>query len=403
MTFWRAFAIVGWSLAIFAAVATTVVRLVTRAPFIQDAFGFGPTAMVAIMTMGLSWASIGALLVVRRPANAVGRIMVVFGAAYALSMLASALTLAFVAEGTAEGRRLAELAAWTTVMFTTLGALEFLIGFIFPTGRAQSPRWTWIVRLYWLMMLIFASVVLLQPGPLHLFPTLQNPFGWGPDLRAGQLISPIFALFGGIVTPVFIVSLASRYRIANRIERQQLKWLFLALIVSAGGLGLVVYRALQADRHPDEIGLSVYAFAAAGVPVAIAIAILRHNLFDIDRIISRTIGYAVVTAVLASVFGLVALSLGIVLGSLGEGQSIAVASSTLLVALLFGPLRRRAQTTVDQRFDRSRYDAALTVQAMTVRLRDDVDIDRVEADVLTVLDRTFHPTKAGMWLRGGSR
>jgi hypothetical protein len=111
----------------------------------------------------------------------------------------------------------------------------------------------------------------------------------------------------------------------------------------------------------------------------------------------------VITAVLAGVFGLAVLSLGIVLGSLGQGQTIAVAGSTLLVAALFGPLRRRAQTIVDRRFDRARYDASLTVQAMTDRLRDDVDIDRVEADVLGVVDRTFHPATASVWLRGASR
>ena len=403
MTTWRAFAIVGWGLAVFGAAATIAVRIVTQAPFIRDAFGFGPTVMVAILTMGLSWASIGAVLVIRRPNNAVGRIMVVFGTAYALSMFSAALTLAFVADGTAEGNRLAGLSAWVTVLFTTLGSLEFLIGFIFPTGRAQSPRWARVIRLYWLMIGLFAAIVLFQPGPLNLFPTLQNPFGFGPDLRAGQPISPLFAVFAAVLIPLFTLSLVTRYRMAGHTERQQLKWLVLALVGSAIGLALVWYGAVLVNRKPDGFGLTTYAFAAAGVPIAIAIAILRHNLYDIDRLISRTIAYAVITAVLAGLFGLVALSLGVVLGSLGEGQTIAVAGSTLLAAALFGPLRRRAQTIVDRRFDRARYDASLTVQAMTDRLRDDVDIDRVEADVIGVVDRTFHPTTASVWLRGTSR
>jgi hypothetical protein len=145
--------------------------------------------------------------------------------------------------------------------------------------------------------------------------------------------------------------------------------------------------------------LVVYALGAAFVAFAIAIAILRHNLYDIDRIVSRTVGYAVITAVLAGVFGVAVLSLGLLLGSFAEGQTIAVAGSTLLVAGLFGPLRRRAQAIVDRRFDRGSFDAAMTLQAMTARLRDDVDLDRVEADVLGVVDRTFHPATAGMWLR----
>src|SRR6185436_18159900 len=107
--------------------------------------------------------------------------------------------------------------------------------------------------------------------------------------------------------------------------------------------------------------------------------------------------------VLALVFAVAGGGLGIVLGSLAEGQTIAVAGSTLIVVALFGPLRRRAQTLVDRRFDRSSYDASLTVEAMTERLRDDVDLARVESDVLGVVDRTFHPSSAGVWLRGTSR
>jgi MFS family permease len=351
------------------------------------------------MTMGLSWASIGAFVVIRRPENPIGRIMVVFGAAYALSMLSGALTLAFVAEGTADGRRLAGLAGWVTVLFTTTGALEFLIGLIFPTGRVQGPRWAWALRLYCLMMVVFAAVILFQPGPLHLFPSQQNPFGFGPDLRAGQPISPVFAVVGAILAPLFAFSLISRYRNACHTERQQLKWLFLALGASGLGLGLIWYGAVLVDRKPDGLGLTVYAFAAAGVPVAIAIAILRHNLYDIDRLISRSLGYALVTGMLAAVFAATAIGLSTVLGSLAQGESLAVAASTLVVLALFGPLRRRAQSAIDRRFDRASYDASRTVQALTARLRDDVDIDRVQADVLGVVEQTFHPAFAGLWLR----
>jgi hypothetical protein len=189
---------------------------------------------------------------------------------------------------------------------------------------------------------------------------------------------------------------------SDRIGRKQLKWFVVALLVSQGGIAVATIGALISDE-PPQAGLVVFGFAGALVPVSIGIAILRHGLYDIDRIISRTISYAVVTAVLAGVFGLAALSLGIILGSFAEGQTIAVAGSTLLVVALFGPLRRRAQTIVDRRFDRARYDASQTVQAMTARLRDDVDLDRVEADVLGVIHRTFHPTTAGVWLRGASR
>jgi hypothetical protein len=160
--------------------------------------------------------------------------------------------------------------------------------------------------------------------------------------------------------------------------------------------------ALISDQ-PPEAGLVVFGFAGALIPVAIGMAILRYRLYDIDRIISRSVSYALVTGVLAAVFATTAIGLSTLLGSLTQGESVAVAASTLIVLGLFGPLRRRAQATVDRRFDRSLYDASVTVQAMSARLRDEVDLERLEANVLGVVVRTFHPANAGLWLRSPSR
>ncbi len=400
MTGARAFAIMGWGFAVFGVVGTIVVRTVAPVPFLPAAFGFGPTVMVALLAMGLSWASIGAFLVIRRPKNAIGWMMVVVGAGYALSMLCTALTFAFAAEGTAEGRRLTELAGWATVLCTQAGGLAFVIGFIFPTGRAQSPRWALFLRLFWLMMLVFGLVVLLPPGPLHLFPTVQNPFGFGPDLRAGQLFSPLLTLLSLIVFPALVLSLVTRYRMADRPERLQLKWLALALMVSSIGLAVVYYRAVLTDRPADEVGLTVYGFAAALVPVAIAISILRYHLYDIDRIISNTIGYGLVSLVLVGAFIVVNLGLqGALLISITGSNPLAVAASTLLVAVSFNPLRRRIQRVVDRRFHRATYDAERTVAGLAGRLRDEVDIARLRQEILDVVDRSFEPTDVHLWLR----
>jgi hypothetical protein len=287
------------------------------------------------------------------------------------------------------------------VFFTTIGGLVFGLGFIFPTGRGHSPAWDRALRLGAIgFPVISLFVFLIRPGPLHLFSTIDNPFGIGPDLRPifGPNVSQSLAAFSGAVVPLLAFSLVSRYRMADTIGRQQLKWFVLAILVTIVGVGTAAAGAVLTNE-PPEAGLVVFGFAGALVPVAIGIAILRHGLYDIDRLISRTVGYAAITAVLAGVFGVAALFLGVILSTVAEGQTIAVAGSTLLVAALFGPLRRRAQAIVDRRFDRSRYDAALTVQGMTVRLRDDVDLGRVEADVLSVVDRTFHPSSAGLWLR----
>jgi len=279
------------------------------------------------------------------------------------------------------------------------------LGFIFPTGRGHTPAWNRFVRAGALTLLAMLVVfVLIRPGPLQIFASIDNPFGFGPDVRTvfGAPISTLIVASEALLFPVLVLSLVSRYRMSDRIGRQQLKWFILALVVTLVGMTAAVAGALIGDE-PPQAGMVVFGFAGALVPVAIGIAILRYNLYDIDRLISRSLGYAVVTGALAVVFAAVAIGLSTLLGSLAQGESLAVAASTLMVLGLFGPLRRRAQSVIDRRFDRASYDAAKTVQALTTRLRDDVDIDRLEADVLGVVDQTFHPAIAGLWLRGAPR
>jgi hypothetical protein len=396
----RPFAIVGSLIALAAAAAAFILRIVDPAPLLPGSFGFGPTALLGMELLGVTFAVVGALLVVRRPGNAVGWVMVLIGDGYALGGLGAAITASAVADGPGAATT-AAVAAWFTVFVTTIGGLVFALGFIFPTGRGHSPAWDRAIRLtaVWFPV-VSLFVFLIRPGPLHLFSTIDNPVGFGPDLRPflGPNVSQAVAACSAVVVPVLAFSLLSRYRMADTVGRQQLKWFVLAIFVTIVGVGAAALGAVLTNE-PPEAGLVVFGFAGSFVPVAIGIAILRHGLYDIDRLISRTVGYAAITAVLAVVFAVAALLLGVALSTVAQGQTIAVAGSTLLVAALFGPLRRRAQAIVDRRFDRSRYDAALTVQGMTVRLRDDVDLDRVEADVLGVIDRTFHPESAAMWLR----
>jgi len=291
------------------------------------------------------------------------------------------------------------------VLFTTIGGLVFGLGFIFPTGRGHTPAWDRALRVAVVISpFLFAILFLIRPGPLHLFPTMDNPFGFGPDLRPllGPQVSRNLAAGVGAVVPLLVWSLASRYRRADAIGRQQLKWFVLALAVTFGGVAVAALSALVSEQ-PPEAGLVVFGYAGALIPMAIGVAILRYHLYDIDRLISRSLSYGIVTGVLAAVFSVTAIGLSSVLGSLAQGESLAVAASTLVVLSLFGPLRRRAQAAIDRRFDRSLYDASLTVQAMSARLRDDVDLQHVEADVLVVVDRTFHPATTGLWLRRPSR
>ena len=396
----RPYAITGLLASLVGAIGAITLRIVDPVPVVPDSLGFSDPALVGFGFLGIAFASVGALLVVRRPQNAVGWVMVLIGASNALACLAGAVTYSAVADGPA-GAATAGFAGWLTVLFTMTGSLVIGLGFIFPTGRGHTPAWDRLIRIGAVTLLcILVVLFLIRPGPLQIFATIDNPFGVGPDFRSilGPQISTLLAASGVLVVPLLVLSIVSRYRMSDRVGRQQLKWFMLALLVTLGGIAVSAIGALVSDE-PQGAGLVVFGFAGALVPVAIGIAILRYRLYDIDRLISRTISYAAVTAVLAGLFGVAALSIGILLSSLAEGQTIAVAGSTLLVVALFGPLRRRAQKIVDRRFDRFSYDATLTVQALTVRLRDDVDLDRVEADVLGVVNRTFHPRFAGLWIR----
>jgi hypothetical protein len=402
----RPYAIVGWLAALVGAVGAIGLRIVDPVPVIPDTLGFGDTALVGFEFLGVTFASVGALLVVRLPENAVGWCMVLIGAGTALSGLAAAVTFSAVADGPA-GAATAGLAGWLTVLFTMVGNLPVpLLGFVFPTGHGQTRAWDRFVRVGVLATLFVLVVfVLLRPGPLQVFATIDNPFGVGPDLRpvfGSQFSTILVASSAFLVAPVLAVSIASRYRMSDAAGRRQLKWFVLALLATVGGITIASIGAVISNE-PPEAGIALFGFAGALIPIAIGIAILRHGLYDIDRLISRSLGYALITGVLAAVFAATAVGLSTLLGSLAQGESLAVAASTLLVLVLFGPVRRRAQSAIDRRFDRSHYDASQTVEALAARLRDDVDLVRVEAHVLNVVHRAFHPAVASVWLRGPSR
>ncbi len=397
------FAAIGLATAIVGVIGTIVVRLIAPAPFITVAFGYGGPAMVGFLVGGLTWASIGALLVFRRPGNAVGWLMVPVGVGHTLSQLTVAMTFVFVAQGTAEGARLAQIAGWATVLLQLVGIFQVAIGLVFPSGRTQSFRWAWFLRLYWAMAIGFLVISLGQPGPLQLVPALQNPFGFGPDLRGDRPIAPILAIPTLIVLVGLGTSMVSRYRSSVRIERQQLKWFVLALGLSTIALGIMFLDTVILNRPADGIGLAVYVFAGALVPLAIGITILRYHLYDIDRIISRTLAYGIITALLFATFVVVNLGLQGVFSAAIRSEPLVVAVSTLLIAALFNPLRIRVQRFVDRRFNRAFYDAERTVEQFSGRLRDELDLSTLAGELQRTTSAAVQPTMSAVWLRGGGR
>ena len=398
------YATVGWLAALIGAAGAVVLRVIDPAPVIPDELGVGEMAMLGFDFLGVTFASVGALLVVRRPENAVGWWMVLIGASNALGGLTGAITFTAFADGPA-GAATAGVAGWLTNLFIMLGSLVLALGFIFPTGRGHTPGWDRFVRMGLLpLFALLVVVVLIRPGPLQIFAAIENPFAFGPDIRTvlGTETSTLIVASPAVLFPILVLSIASRYRMSDRIGRQQLKWFILAFVVALAGMTAAAAGALLSDE-PPAAGLVVFGFAGALVPVAIGIAILRHNLYDIDRLINRTIAYGAVTGILGAVFVGTILALQGLLAPVTREQTIPVAASTLAVFALFQPVRRRVQGAVDQRFDRARYDADQTVRTFAERLRDDLDLGTVSDEIVETASATVRPASASVWLRGTGR
>jgi len=382
--------------------ATTATVAVVTVAVVMGAALFSldqlPVDLPLIALAVLAMASVGFLLSVRVPANAVGWLLAVSALALGVEILGLAYaqgSQAF-AGGSWPGTA---VAGWLYSNLLSVPVLIMTIGIplIFPDGRLLSPRWRWLVAL-----VILSSIPsLLKAGfGSRVIPdtTIENPFyidGLGPALAVIQLPD----ITGVVVFLVAIASVAIRYRRGNVVERQQLKWLIAATSFAAIAWQIVIVGEIAGSDAVTAVGWYGGLLAFSAFPIAIGIAVLRYRLYEIDRIISRTIAWAVVTGVLVAVFvgGVVALQAA--LTTYTQGETFAVAVSTLVVAALFQPLRRQVQSAVDRRFDRATYDAQRTVEAFAERLRDEVALDAVVADLHRTVATSIKPTSFGLWLR----
>jgi len=342
----------------------------------------------------VSAATVGAVLASRRPAHPVGWLL--------LAQVASNLTTGAAAQYLAWGL----LAPGGTLPATRYVALYFpasagggllLLGFVLlltPTGKLPSPGWRWWASAMVAVPLLLVVGVTLAPGPVD--PSVQvvgGPFEFH-GLGGGLLVVNQLALaFTTLAVAVCAGSLVVRFRRARGVERQQLRWVAVAaaLLVVAAGVALVGL-ALGAT----EVVTWALSAWVAGLPVAIGAAVLRYRLYDLDRIISRTLAYGLLTLLLGGGYAAMVLGLGQLLG---RDSSLVVAAATLAVAGVFQPARRRIQQAVDRRFNRRRHDTAETIQAFSTHLRDQVDLDTLQGELLAVVDQTMQPTQASLWLR----
>jgi len=338
-------------------------------------------------------ATVGAVLASRRPAHPVGWLLL----AQVASNLATGAAAQYLAWGLLPGGPLPATRAVALSYPASAGGGLLLLGFVLlltPTGKLPSPGWRWWASAMIAVPLLLLVAVALAPGSVDTsVQVVGGPFEF--DGLGGVLlvVNQLALAFTTLAVVVCAGSLVVRFRRAHGVERQQLRWVAVAaaLLVVAAGAALVGL-AVGATEVVTW-ALSVW---VAGLPVAIGAAVLRYRLYDLDRIVSRTLAYGLLTVLLGLGYAGIVLGLGRLLP---QGSSLAVAAATLAVAAVFQPARRRIQQTVDRRFNRRRHDAGQTIAAFSARLRDQVDLDTLSAELLTVVDHTMQPTQASLWLR----
>jgi len=334
----------------------------------------------ATMPVALAFAVIGAL-VAARTGNRLGWLFLAAGPVTAASLVA----YAYAARAATARLPGAAWAAWTfTVVLGITGTLFFLVPLLFPDGRPPSRRWwpvAWIAIIDGLVQI--ATVALSDANFSNNFPKLGDPV---------RVVAPLGTAYnqaeavGLLVLLAGVISMIVRFRRSGTEQRLQLKWFLYASAIAA----VVVFVAAQFTNDP----LLEWEIVFPLIPAAVGIAILKYRLYDIDRLISRTLGYAIVTGLLVGLYaGLVLLATQ----GLSITSPVAVAASTLAAAALFSPLRRRVQRMVDRRFNRVRYDADQTVAAFAARLRGAVDLDTVRSDLLTVVNTAVEPAHISVW------
>ena len=383
-------------LAVVTLVPGVRLALLARSGALPDAQGTGAglvAAHVAVVLATVSAAAVGAVVAGRRPRHPVGWLLLGVGLAVALSVLVEwyAKYGLVVRPGSLPGA--AYLPGFAVLGFTVMAlACAGFVLLLTPTGKLPSPRWRWWARLAAAAPVVVVLGSVVQPDPL------------APDYHGNALAVPALARMlvvptvAGIVVVLVSVlaaaaSLVVRFRRARAVERLQLRWLALAAALAAG---LLLVALVAGYLSMDAVVLVSMCLCVALLPLATGAAILRYRLYDLDRIISRTLAYALLTVLLALGYAAVVLGLGRLLP---QGSSLAVAAATLTMAAAFQPARRRIQAAVDRRFNRRRHDAARVIEAFGACLRDQVDLDALHGELLAVVDHTMQPTRTSLWLR----
>lgn len=337
----------------------------------------------------MAW--VGLVIVAARPGNRVGVLILLGGIAAVARYFFYEWALLTLARPGLPGEALAAwLGAW--LWFPAVVAMPMLL-LIFPTGR-PLPRWRWVM---WFAVALAAVGMTAGTIPMWGLPTeaLTDPVSDVPEyFLLDSVVAPLMVL---VLMPLALISLVVRYRRAGTLERSQIKWL-------AWAMGISLFLLVASNLSPallQPLGLAA-TLSISLVPLAIAFAILRYRLYDIDRLVNRTLVYGVLSVTLVAVYVGGVVTLQYVFRALaGQEQQpqLVIVATTLLIAALFNPLRRRIQGFIDRRFYRRKYDAAKTLEEFNARLRDETDLETLNDDLLRVVRDTMQPEHVSLWLR----
>ncbi len=349
----------------------------------------------------------GALIVSRQPRNVIGLLLVIPGlvvlAANVGDIFFGSLAQGPPSQGLSVGlwvRLWFDNWSWVLLIFPILHLM-----LVFPTGKVLSTRWRWLVGLEITMVLFLTFIAAFSEviGPLDVAEaeqwTVPNPIGFLPEDFFEGIVGTVWQIGLVGLTVLALLAMVLRFRRASPVERQQLKWLLFAVSLFA-----LIYASAAFSEEglaTGTIGDTLFVISIMGIPVSIAVAVLKFHLYDLDRIIRRTLLYAVLTGLLIGIFALSIFVLQTVIGGIvGEDSPLAVATSTLLIAALFNPLRRRLQGLIDRRLYRSKYDAQRVIDQFVTTARNEADMRSLSADLLDVVDQTVQPSLQGLWIKG---
>jgi hypothetical protein len=361
-----------------------------------------PLVPVAFTAMTVVYLAVGGLVATRLPSNPVGWLLCGTGFFLGLTSVASGYAALMLDGTTGDGSGAGVLAAWVSSWSWAppLLAVPALLFLLFPDGRPVSPRWWWVVGVAGAGLACVVVATALAAGGLDNspVPAASNPAG---------LLSRGFA--DGIVLVGFLLSLVAlvlagsslvlRLRRSAGVERLQLKWLMWSASLLPAYLATGLLRWALDESSGGPLATLMLALCLTVVPLAVAAAVLRYRLYDIDLLIKRTLVYGALSACLAAGYLSSVLLLRAAFEPVTGGSDLAVAASTLAIAALFGPLRARIKSTVERRFYRARYDATRTLDTFSARLRDELALETLEHELRKAVQDTVQPTQVSLWLK----